>query len=63
MTRPHPHKDADEVVVPYEDFVARRERRARIEAELARVEGEQTIDGEVLSVTIIRSDDERDETH
>ena len=54
--------DADAVVVPYEDFKARRERRARIEAELARVEGEQTIDGEVLSVTIIGSDDERDET-
>jgi hypothetical protein len=47
--------------VPYEDFVARRERRARIVAELARLEGEQTIDGEVLSVTIIGSDDEQDE--
>jgi hypothetical protein len=49
-------------VVPYERFVARRERLARIVEELARLDDEQTLDGEVLSVAIVEADDKPDET-
>ena len=39
------------VVVPYDEFLARRERRQRIASELVQQDGRPTIDVEAISVT------------
>jgi hypothetical protein len=49
MTDTLPH-----VIVPYADFLERRERRRRIAGELRRQDGQRTIDVEAVSVAAAR---------
>lgn len=47
LTRPH-------IVVPYAEFLERRERRCRVASELRRHDSARTIDAETVAVAVAR---------
>jgi hypothetical protein len=42
------------VVVPYSEFLQRRERRGRVAAELGRQDAQRTIDAEAVAVSVVK---------